>query len=226
MERFRTIGKQFKDYHYSDLRCERKGFLSVFSFAVAESRHRYELVERGHAVVSLPVDFANREVYMVQQPRHILAYAEERGPGRDALEAAKRGGAAPDAFAHEVSEVSIMELAAGVIDPGETAEQAAVRELQEETGFVVPESALEKIADYFPSAGESGLKMHAYFAHLPNPAVSTHTDGAGDESLVIWKMSFEEAWELLDAGQIRTASTQILLRELRYRDAAGKNPKP
>lgn len=223
MERFRVIGPQHDKYTYGDLRRERAGFLSVYSFEVSAMRHRYELLERGRAVVSLPVDFANREVYMVQQPRHILAYADD-GTGRAALESAIALGAEAREFTLDASVVTIFELAAGVIDGDETPEQAALRELQEETGFVIPSESLEKICTYYPSAGESALMMHAYFAHLPSPPVSTPTEGAGDESIVIWKMSFEEVWEMLDNGRIRTASTQILLRELRIRDLQAKRP--
>lgn len=216
MELILKIGEQHEGYEYEDLRKERSGFLNVYSFEVHGTSHRLELLERGNASVVLPVDYARREIYMIQQPRHILAFAANP-EGRAALEISKHDGSAPP-FGLKTENVSLFELAAGVIEDGETPEQAAVRELQEETGFVVTEDALTKVGTYHPSIGESTLLMHAYIADLRDPRAVAPTDGDGSESIRLWKMTFEEAWELVDNGRIRTASSMILLRELKIRD--------
>ncbi len=224
MELLRKIGKQYEAYDYEDLRKERSGFLNVYSFGIKGYTHRMELLERGNASVVLPVDYAHRCVYMIQQPRHVLAFAANP-EGRAALEIAKHDGGNASAFSLSTESVSIFELAAGVIEEGETPEKAALRELQEETGFVVAEDALKKIGTYHPSIGESTLLMHAYIASLPDPIVAAPTDGDGNESIRLWRMSFEEAWELVDSGRIRTASSMILLRELKIQELQKKAPR-
>jgi len=56
----------------------------------------------------------------------------------------------------------IVEFCAGIIDPGETPEVAAVRELQEETGFQA--GSLEKIGEVFANPTGSIMKYHFFLA--------------------------------------------------------------
>ena len=77
MEIIRRIGEQPASYGYGDCRLERRGFLSVFSFAI-EGDGRRDLMDRGDAVVILPVDLKRRDVYMVEQPRHVKALQHRR----------------------------------------------------------------------------------------------------------------------------------------------------
>ncbi|BCU67080.1 NUDIX hydrolase [Sulfolobales archaeon HS-7] len=57
----------------------------------------------------------------------------------------------------------IFELPAGTIDEGESPEQAAIRELREETGLV--SSDLKKLLDFYPSPGISNEIMHVFLAN-------------------------------------------------------------
>lgn len=219
MEIVRRIGEQPTSYRYADCRLERKGFLSVFSFAI-EGDGRRDLMERGDAVVILPVDVARREVYMVEQPRHVKAFAATR-EGRTAMAAAERGDTT-GSFELDAPAVSILELPAGMIDAGENAAQAASRELREETGIAVPPEALVRIAEYYPSIGGTTERMTAFMAKLPDPVRLAETDGDGHERITVWKMTFEEAWEHLASGRIETASSMTLLRELKIMDLETK----
>jgi len=219
MEIVRRIGEQPATYRYEDVRLERKGFLSVFSFQIGGDGRR-DLMDRGDAVVMLPVDFKRREIYMIEQPRHVKAFAATP-EGRAALAAAGQG-TPPGPFELPAASVTVLELPAGMIDPGETAAQAASRELREETGIVVAPEALRKVAEYFPSLGGTAERMTAFFAELPDPVEMGATDGDGHERIIVWKMTFEEAWEHLASGRIETASSMTLLRELKIRDLEAK----
>jgi ADP-ribose pyrophosphatase len=55
-----------------------------------------------------------------------------------------------------------LEIPAGSIDPGETAEQAARRELREETGYAC--DSLEKLYTYYAAMGYSNEKMTVFLA--------------------------------------------------------------
>lgn len=137
------------------------------------------------------------------------------------MDAVKRGEASPS-FSLDAAAVSILELPAGMIDPGETAAQAASRELREETGLVVAPDSLEKIAEYYPSIGGTTERMTAFMARLPDPIELADANGDGHERIAVWKMTFEEAWAHLASGRIETASSMTLLRELKIMDLEAK----
>ncbi|MGC8489572.1 MAG: NUDIX hydrolase [Clostridia bacterium] len=82
------------------------------------------------------------------------------------------------------------ELPAGKVDPGETPEQAACRELSEETGYVA--QTLMHLLDIYPSPGYTSEVVSFFWAPDPLPG-PPHPD-AGEEMEVI----------LLTASQVRT----------------------
>ncbi len=221
MELIRRIGKEPKTFTYSDCRLERRGFLSVFSFAISGRAGRFDLMDRGHAVVVLPVDLRKRELYMIEQPQHAKAFVPP-APGAETLARAKTEGASPDSFTLDAKDVTLFELPAGMIDPGETPALAASRELREETGIVVAPEALRKVAEYHPSVGGSTERMTAFIAELPDPVAMGGADGDGNEQIAVWRMTFEEAWRQMETRRIETASSMILLRELKIMDLAAK----
>lgn len=73
-----------------------------------------------------------------------------------------------------VDESSLLEIAAGKIDPGETPDQAAKRELVEEMGF---QGDLEFVKTIYPSPGYTAEHIYVYVA--VNPQVKTK-DGLVD----------------------------------------------
>jgi ADP-ribose pyrophosphatase len=56
----------------------------------------------------------------------------------------------------------LLEFCAGKLEPGEAPEAAALRELQEETGFRA--ESLSKIGTYLTSPGFADERMHAFVA--------------------------------------------------------------
>lgn len=68
-----------------------------------------------------------------------------------------------------------LEFPAGKIDPGETVEQAAVRELAEETGYKADKFV--KLTSYPPAMGYSSEIIHVYFVTgLTKTNISPHPD--------------------------------------------------
>lgn len=202
---------------------ERKGFLNIFRYAIfgQDGKAYYrDIMERGRASVVMPVDFTNRHVYMIRQPRPIVAFAETE-EGRACIAEAGRKGIAGRTFEIPFEAIELLEMPAGVIDPGETPEQTAIRELREETGIEIAPDDLIPVATYYPSIGGSSEIISAFIARLTPPVEFSRTDGDGHEIITVIRMTWDEAFRALDERKIRTASSNILLRELRLLSAEG-----
>jgi len=89
----------------------------------------------GEAAVLLPYDVARDSVLLIEQFRAAIYIAGEAAPWT-------------------------WEPPAGLIDPGETPEQAARREAREEAGLTV--DRLERVGSLYPSSGSSGEYIHIF----------------------------------------------------------------
>lgn len=221
-ELVRKTGDTPKRFRYGNVRLDRKGFLSVYSFDVEGAAHRHDLMHRGHAVVMLAADFAKRELFMIVQPRHVKAFADTE-EGIAALAAARTGGA-DTSFELDADEVTVLELPAGMIDRDETSADAAIRELREETGIVVDASALREVGTFYPTLGGSTEKVTAYVIDVAT-ATFGEAEGDGGEQIDVWRLPFEEAWRLVRTGFIKTSSSNILLRELELMELRAREEK-
>lgn len=67
------------------------------------------------------------------------------------------------------------ELPGGFIDPGETPEEAAVRELEEETGYSVLK--LHSLGAFYPSFGSTNEKIHLFAAECGEMGASRKEPG-------------------------------------------------
>ncbi|MEA3249372.1 MAG: NUDIX hydrolase [Patescibacteria group bacterium] len=209
------IGQLPDDFDYRCCRLERGGFLSIYSYRLGDRDRRYDMMYRRNCVVVMPVDFARREVYMIEQPRYLRAFVEN-DDGRKAVEAGPNGDGRD--FSIKTEELMTLEFPAGIIDKGETKEQAAIRELREETGLIVTEDALEEAAGYYTSVGGSTEHITAFIARVDGNTETEQPVGDGHELIKTWLMSWDEAFGLLNAGKIKTASCNLLMRELKLRD--------
>jgi len=154
-----------------------------------------ELFCRNQAVVVLLYDAKAEQVALVEQCR-VGALAE-----------AKRLNTPEHAW--------LLEPVAGMIDPGETAMQAGIREVKEEAGVTVDE--LEFISEFYPSPGACDEILQLYAVEI---SIDDVVEFAGledeHEDIKIVKLSFAEAKQRIQNGQMNVATTMIALQWLFY----------
>lgn len=152
-----------------------------------------EVLERGHAVAVLPYDPARDEVVLIEQFR-IGAYT------------------APDMSPWQI------ECVAGIIEPFQTAEEAAHRETEEEAGVAV--SALEPVHAYLSSPGCTSETIRMFCGRVEADGVGGVFGLAHEgEYIRVFVVSSEEAFRLLDTGRIENGMTIIALQWLRLNRA-------
>jgi ADP-ribose pyrophosphatase len=106
----------------------------------------------------------------------------------------------------------LVEVMAGVIDPGETPDDAVRREIEEELGYRV--DAVESIATFFVSPGGSSERIVLFF--VDTTAASRISTGGGvakeHEDIRVVTMSRDEARRALHEGRFTDAKTIIGLQ--------------
>ena len=105
----------------------------------------------------------------------------------------------------------MLELPAGKIDPGETPDVCAVRELSEETGAVA--ESLLPLGDFYPSVAYTDEVIHLYLAKGLHFG-AMHTDE--DEFLQLERIPLRELINQVMAGEIPDGKTQTALLKAWY----------
>ncbi|MEB2836453.1 MAG: NUDIX hydrolase [Desulfurococcales archaeon] len=104
----------------------------------------------------------------------------------------------------------IIEAPAGTLEEGETPEEAAIRELREETGL--RPGRLEKVGEAYLTPGYSTEYMHFYIVWDPLEGEPSPEEGEVIEAM---KLDVGEALAMAERGEIRDAKTLLLLAKLR-----------
>ncbi len=104
-----------------------------------------------------------------------------------------------------------VELPAGYIDDAETPEEAAIRELKEETGYTPKE--VIKLAEYYQDQGCSSAYNYCYLAVGCEKKFEQSLDR--DEYIEYVEAYFDEVLGLLDEGIINDANSIIALERAR-----------
>jgi ADP-ribose pyrophosphatase len=165
-------------------------FFKVDEVIVAHRRYdgtmsgdeRRLVFERGDAVAVLLFDTHVRSVVVVEQFR------------LPALVARRRDNAA-------TMDGWMTELVAGMIDGNETAEQAAIRETFEETGYRIAKP--RRIAEFFSSPGGSSERFTLYFAPVGEAQRQGNGGGlAGEEDIRVFKLGIDDLFARLAQGVI------------------------
>ena len=101
---------------------------------------------------------------------------------------------------------TILEVPAGKIDPGDTPEGCAARELEEEAGRRA--GRLEKLGWIFTTPGFSDEVIHLFAAFELELVPTRHED---DEVIEVVRLPFAEALELVWRGELPDAKSAMAL---------------
>jgi ADP-ribose pyrophosphatase len=120
---------------------------------------------------------------------------------------------------HHAIQRTLLGIPAGTLEPGETPEACALRELLEETGYRA--GTLTQLASYFTSPGYSDERMTIFRADDCEPAGGTIDP---DELIRLTLVPLAEIPQLVEPGpnQIQEAKTLIALLLL----LSGETPHP
>ncbi len=97
---------------------------------------------------------------------------------------------------------NLLELPAGLVDPGESPEQCAGRELAEETGFTA--GTLQPLVTFYSSPGFCTEVLHLFVATDLREAATAHDE---EEDLELIRMPLDEAIDRVLHGEISDAKT-------------------
>lgn len=161
-------------------------------------RHEREIVNHGDASVVLVVDRERDVALLVRQLRAPLLDTE--------------------------SDPFLLEVCAGIIDPGETPDETARREAAEEMGVTLHD--LRHVGTVFPSAGTLTERMHLYFAEVTSAdrtAAGGGLEGEG-EAIEVVEIPLAELFSMVRDRRIADAKTLILAQWLMI-EASGEPPK-
>lgn len=108
-------------------------------------------------------------------------------------------------------EQSLLELPAGVLEPGEDPEVGAGREIREEIGLAAEK--LQKIGEFFLAPGYSSEHMHIFLATGLKPAP---LEADADEFLEVETFLVQKAFELAENGAFEDSKTLSALLLARH----------
>ena len=99
-------------------------------------------------------------------------------------------------------DAALLELPAGLVDPGETPIDCARRELAEETGYAA--STLEPLLSFYTSPGFSTELIHIFVATDLREGVLAHDE---EEEIELVRLPLEQAIRQVTEGEISDAKT-------------------
>ena len=104
-------------------------------------------------------------------------------------------------FRYPVGE-QLLEVPAGIIEEGETSEQCADRELQEEIGYRARE--MRFLGSFWTAPGFSDELMYAFVATGLEPS---RLEPDEDEDITVVRVPVSRVREMIEAGEIRDSKT-------------------
>ena len=157
---------------------------------------RREIFERGHAAVLLPFDPVRDEVVLIEQIR-IAAFDTSDTPW-------------------------LLELVAGMIEPGETVEEVARREAMEEAGLSV--GRVKKFMSYLASPGGTSERLSLMVPEVDTkPAQRIHRLADATVEIKVHVLSRAQPYQWVEEGRIDNAASVIALQWLQLHYQALRN---
>ena len=104
----------------------------------------------------------------------------------------------------------LVEAIAGIVDPGETPEESARREVREETGLHV--ARMEHISIFYPSPGGSSERIFLYYSEVSGESAKYSKNGGlacEGEDIQAVEISLTDALGKIKSGEIMDAKTII-----------------
>lgn len=145
-----------------------------------------EMFDRGHAAALLPYDPVTDQVVIVEQIR--VGALEHAHPWQ-------------------------LEIVAGIIDDGESAEDVVRREAVEEAGINVAD--LEKVTSYYPSSGGCSEKLDVFVGKVDaSTAHGVHGLDYEGEDIRVHVVSREQAYQWVVDGTFENGASIIALQWL------------
>ena len=99
---------------------------------------------------------------------------------------------------------ALLEIPAGGVDEGERVEDAAQRELREETGYRA--GRLERIGGFYVSPGYCTEFIHVFIA---TDLVEDPIEGDPDEDILLEHMPLSNAMRLIETGEIKDGKSIV-----------------
>ena len=109
----------------------------------------------------------------------------------------------------------LLEVVAGIIDPGHSAGEIASKELLEEAGYVV-RGALRPISTFYPSPGGTSERIYLFLGlvdYKKRLKAGERLTSKG-EDIQVESLPFQESLMMIGRGEIRDAKTIIALQHL------------
>jgi len=105
---------------------------------------------------------------------------------------------------------TLLEVPAGKLETGEDPALCAQRELAEETGYRC--AGVTKRWSFYPAPGFCSEFLHLYVAHGLQPGTP---QPERDEDIAVEVTRVDDAWKMIERGEIIDAKTQIALAYLK-----------
>ncbi len=100
----------------------------------------------------------------------------------------------------------VLEFPAGLIDQGETPLEAAERELEEETGFLLEDA--KKMCTYHPIASLNTQTAHLFIGRALEGGQKARDHG---EDMKVCLVDIQEAYQMLERGELTHPHTMLAL---------------
>lgn len=159
--------------------CEDSKYIKIYEMSYVENgvKKRWEVVHSSDAVMILIYNVTNDTLIVVKQFRPAVFLRNDDG--------------------------YMYELCAGLVDKeGKSIEEIAAEEVEEECGYKVESSSLQKIAEFYSSVGTSGSKQYVFYAEVSNDDKTSLGGGIDDEFIEVIEIPIKDIQSFLKKPNI------------------------